>query len=633
MGSLEKIDLFLKNYGKHILILAIIFYTVLFSFLSLWKYHNFEYNAMDLAIINQVFYNSSLGKAFVSSIHPPSYLGDHFTPIIFLILPFYHLYKSAETLLLLQTIILALAAWPLYLIAKKILGQSWAAVLGLVWLLNPFVQNINLFEFSFLPFAVFLIFWAFYFYQKEQFIAFLFFCFLALLVREDIALVIFMLGAIALFKKRRVKWWLAPITIATIYFFAAIKIAGVFAPSEGYKFFIYYSWLGNTWGEALKTLATKPWLGLFYGLRPNNFIFSAGLLLPFTFLPLLAPFYLLLGLGIFLQLTLGASGGSEVLLKTHYVSLLLPAVFIAAIYSLKKITERKGHRALINFIFKHKDLAALIFAAGIIYSMSTLGPIPGSLKIIYKDGLLSQESLAKKSLLDQIPAEAPVATTYETLPSLSGRENIYSFNYVFLGQKQFLSKPYRLPENTEYLLLDFRDLLTYKLQYGSNPFYKAAYQKALAEWTEVFDGFGITRVEGGLALFERSAENKFNLIAEAAELNLPAKQKINDELTLINTRSEGKNYEFWWEINSSPELYFLKINYGDDINEYWPLGWGLLTEEHVGKKIQTNYWFGDGVQKIEVVDVISGGIAVAANRSTKNVIDEEKVLAEIFSLK
>ena len=101
-----------------LVILTVILYIGLFSLISGWKYFNFGYNAMDLAIINQVFYNSSLGNWLASSIHPPSYLGDHFTPIILILLPFYWLFKHPITLLILQTAALGASSWPIFLIAK-----------------------------------------------------------------------------------------------------------------------------------------------------------------------------------------------------------------------------------------------------------------------------------------------------------------------------------------------------------------------------------------------------------------------------------------------------------------------------------------------------------------------------------
>src|SRR3989338_2070052 len=116
---------------KLILFLAMVLYIVGFIYFSFWKYDNFLYNGRDLAIFNQVFYNSlnsfSQGTSglFASSIQGHNFLGDHFTPIVILLLPFYYLWQSPKTLLVLQTIVLALSAVPVYLIAKFVMS-SWA---------------------------------------------------------------------------------------------------------------------------------------------------------------------------------------------------------------------------------------------------------------------------------------------------------------------------------------------------------------------------------------------------------------------------------------------------------------------------------------------------------------------------
>jgi len=197
MSRLEKINNFCHKYATTILVVAILFYSSLFFGISAWKYNTFSYNSLDLAIFNQVFYNSSHGRLFQLSIHEPTYLGDHLTPIILILLPFYSIFRSPLTLLLLQTLILALSAWPIYLIANKVLkSRVWSLMMGLVWLFNPLAQNANLFEFHLLPFAVFFLLWAYYFYLKKSWKIFSLFIFLSLLVREDVSLVVFMFGVL-----------------------------------------------------------------------------------------------------------------------------------------------------------------------------------------------------------------------------------------------------------------------------------------------------------------------------------------------------------------------------------------------------------------------------------------------------
>src|SRR3989344_3060964 len=203
---MAKILNFLNRNQVKLLIIAASAYFIVFSLICILKYLQFGYNGLDLAIFNQVFFNSSEGNLFQFTIHPGSYLGDHFELIILLLLPVYLVFQHPLTLLILQTLILAMAAWPIYLIARSVLAKPWPLIISLIWLANPFVQNINLFEFHILPFAIFLLLFAFYFYQQNNFKAFLLFSFLSLLVREDVALVVFMFSLLSLLDKKGCKW-------------------------------------------------------------------------------------------------------------------------------------------------------------------------------------------------------------------------------------------------------------------------------------------------------------------------------------------------------------------------------------------------------------------------------------------
>ena len=111
---------FLAKNNSYLLGSFIFLYIIFFSIICILKYNNFLYNALDLSIINNVLYNTLHGNTLYSSIQGHSYLGDHFTPILFLILPVYAIYQSPITLLVLQTIFLGLAALPIYKISQII---------------------------------------------------------------------------------------------------------------------------------------------------------------------------------------------------------------------------------------------------------------------------------------------------------------------------------------------------------------------------------------------------------------------------------------------------------------------------------------------------------------------------------
>jgi len=660
MITLKKIHAFTERSGQSAVILAIALYTLAFSFFCLWKYYNFAYNALDLAIISQVFYNSSLGNFFASSIHPPTYLGDHFSPILFLLLPVYWLFKKPEALLVLQTLALGLSSWPLYLIAKKSLGKPLAIFFALAWLLNPFVQNINLYEFSFLPFSVFFIFWTFYFYQAEKIFVFLFFCFFVLLTREDAALVIFALGPLAFLQKRKLRWWLWPMVLSALYFILAVKITMFFTPGGQYKFLIYYGWLGNGFNDILTHLIFQPGLLLAPLFQPGNWEFFLGLMLPLVFLPLLSPVYLLLGAGVFFQLILRAGGASGTLLQMSYASLLLPAVFIAAIFGLKKITGAEKGIYLSSDRSRPvatRQLGFLILIAGLIYSCLTLGPISGIFYKIYQTGLYSSSSAAKQELLNQIPVQAAVAAGYEFLAPLSSRQNLYSFNYAFLGKQQYLAADYSLPPETEYLLLDYDDLIGYQLQYGFNPFYQKQYQAAIQAWPKNLAGFGLIDFRDTAALYQKGAADRFTLIKtlcgnreplfgsrepllpteNSGCEELPAEKEITElasDVSFAGFNRVGGEYQLFWQINFPlKEIYRLKLTASDGqkiiYQKIYPFAWDLLADQSLsGKKnIQANYWLGlppgDYELKIQLLKLGGGGIELDPIRSTANIIDQE----------
>ena len=612
---------------------AILFYILLFSAISLMKYYQFGYNALDLAIINQVFYNSALGQWFGSSIHPPTYLGDHFSPIIFLLLPFYLLGKNPQTLLIGQSIILGLSAWPVYLIARNILSKNWSLVMALAWLLNPVVQNTNLFEVSFLPAAIFFLLWTFYFYQRQNFAGFLVFTALALLVREDVSLAVLMFGVLAGLQKRSWRWVIAPMVLGLGYFIGALIITKLFAPAQSYKFFIYYPWLNK--------LLTEPWLPIFYLFRINNLIYLLGLFLTLVFVPLLGPLYLLPGLLVLAQLILGSGGGSQTLLETHYSSLLLPALFTAGIYGWQKIiTNRPGK--LINLISQHRQLLIIIFVIGVIYSSLTLGPLVGAwLKLKQPADLTAQQKI-----LASIPNDASVAASYSLLASLSSRTGIYSLNYVFLGKQQFLSRDYALPEATKFLAVDFNDLITYNVQYGRNPYYQSQYQQALTNWPKVLTGFGLTAIEDGVALFQRGANDNYQLLKF---LDQPPglEQKpitLNEQITFLGYQKNNQTHELFWQlVLPLSKSYQLKLEVRDSeqiiYEQFYPLAYDLLIGATPGTPtVQTNYWFsldkklppGTYHLKINLVEITEGGIDINALRGTETVVNKELIVGTIL---
>src|SRR3989339_871856 len=192
------------------LALGIIIYIAVFFYLSLFKYNNFLYNMEDLSIFTNTVHNTSLGQWFFFSSHGGySYLGDHLELILLLIVPFYLFFKSALTLVFFQTFLIGLSAWPLYLIAQKILAQKPASLKNAPSLIIAF---------SFL---------------------------LTLITREDASLTLGALSLIALWEHKKnlwpqKKWWLYPMLLSGGWFFLSLFFLGHFYPDSGFPYLFLF---------------------------------------------------------------------------------------------------------------------------------------------------------------------------------------------------------------------------------------------------------------------------------------------------------------------------------------------------------------------------------------------------------
>lgn len=633
-------------------------FVVFFGFLAIAKFNNFQYNGLDLAIIHQVFHNSSVGNFFQSTIHPPTYLKDHFSPILFILLPLYLIKKSASTILILQIIATVVASWPIYLIAKKYFSQGVSLLVSCAWLFNPMVQNLMLFEFSFLPFALAFLFFAFYYFKKNIFWAFILFAVLALFVREDIALIIFMFGALAMLEKKKKIWIFAPIILAVLYFFFSMRIINFFNGNEGYKFFIYYSWLGNTWLEAVKYLVFHPWIIIIRLLSIGNIEMVLGFLLPFAFVSLLRPRYLILSLLPYAQILLGSAGPSGLVLKTQYSALFLPSLFLAFIASLKALQTMQPKNPLIKIFFK-EHLGQIILIVAVVYSSLTLGPVIG---VVQKDifGTDKKMNSHKTLLIKKIPVDAAVAVSYDMLSSVSGRERVYGFNYFFIGTEQFGKKEYVLPSDTEYLLMNLSDFVTYEIQYRDSPLYKNTFASGSSRVRQRIeqDGFIVTDVLDDIVLFSKNTAAKITLYEVVKntpqDINSQESAHIGDSLDFLgwkmNTiQNQTTPLELFWKTKQNiHDNYFIKIFFTNKEKEriyekIYPMGSGIYPASEWKKNaiIRTNYWpyipekhaSINMDMYLEVFAIDKGGVYLDSDLSTKNSITLQTMLSRPIFIK
>src|SRR5262249_24891895 len=133
-------------------------YALTFGLLSVQVYDGYGAPGFDMAIPDQ-------GVWLLSRFHVPfctvigrNFFADHTSFIFLAAVPLYWIYPHAQGLLVLQACLLAGAAVPIYLLARRRVGGTvLPTLLAAAYLLNPALQNGNLEQMHVECFTVFFV--------------------------------------------------------------------------------------------------------------------------------------------------------------------------------------------------------------------------------------------------------------------------------------------------------------------------------------------------------------------------------------------------------------------------------------------------------------------------------------------
>src|SRR5439155_14771987 len=193
---------FLRQCRKYsLLTFSVLAYSTILSSLTILKMYALRAGAWDLGNYNQAMYSFvCCGKPFAWTadiLNNPggSLFGIHFSPIFFTFVPFYFLYPRPETLLIIQSIGIGIAAVPVFFLGKKQLGtNNWGYAFAISYLLNPLTLGLNWFDFhpeAFIPATVLF---SLYFLQEKQWAKLAISWTLALSTIENIGLLLALLA-------------------------------------------------------------------------------------------------------------------------------------------------------------------------------------------------------------------------------------------------------------------------------------------------------------------------------------------------------------------------------------------------------------------------------------------------------
>lgn len=497
-------------------------YGIFFSVLSLLRHYAFNSHSFDLGIMHQAVWNTFKGDWFFytytlgSNADLTNYLGNHVRPILALLSLLYFIYDGPETLLIVQSFVVGSAAIPLFLLGRRKLGHAAAALIfALVFTLHPAIQIGNLFDFhpSVMAGAFFI--WAFYLAEEERYILMGIALLLAISSKENIALAVGLFG-LYLIIRRKYRPGAIVLILGGLWFAVSLY---VIQPSlndgQGSIHLNNYAYLGDSPGDMVKNLFTKPSLTWNRLTEPLTQKYATSIFSPLGWLSFLSPQILFIGASEF-AIGLFSDADNQRTICCHYPALLVSISAVAAVYGTGWLALQAKRRLGIDSNITVITLAFLALFLSLRFHIShyqALVPLSDFHARRYE--ITDHDRLAKR-FLRQIPPEVKLSAQGDLAPHVSGRKWIYPFPTIL---------------DAEYILLDTTSTLFPVDRFpidglSTREAYEEYIRRAIQE-----EGFAIIDAEDGWLLLERGGKtNKTALLHLPPEIEEYATQP--EDLTI-----------------------------------------------------------------------------------------------------
>ena len=241
-------------------------YAIFFAYHTVVHHWNVLSSSLDLGLEENVIWHALHSGALFKSTPfggpTGTVVGLHAAYLGYLIAPIYAFYQRAETILVLQAVLIGGAAIPLYLVARQYVGAWLSCLIAVLYLFYPPLHGSNLYDFHYPPLAPFFLWFTLYFVLARKNVWAVIFAVLTLSVREDISLGLVIFGLFLLLTRRRPRAGLLLGAAGAVYFLV-MKMIIMPIQAGGHEAFLYqYSGLvpegGHGFGGVLQTVIGNP---------------------------------------------------------------------------------------------------------------------------------------------------------------------------------------------------------------------------------------------------------------------------------------------------------------------------------------------------------------------------------------
>jgi uncharacterized membrane protein len=419
------------------------------TWLSLARYYGYNLQSFDLGNISQAIWSATQGSPLLYTTDGISLsrLAWHVELFYFLLTPLYALCQSPISLLVFQSMLYALGAFPLYRLAHDHLsGSRWAILLTIIYLFYPVAQTAVLFQFHGDTLAMPMLLWALEAADRRAWRAYALWLMLALSLKFYVAVPVATLSLVLWRRgERRAGVWTGLLALtwglATVLIVRPIFASQVSEPvvSSILDYLSYYF--------------TRPdQLGAEILLRGVNAVIVFG---PILLLIRKAPIWLLPAAAIAVPALLSTGPGPAYDYRYHHYALTVPFLVVGSIYGAGRMREKpptKGRAPAWQNRIWLSLILVLVFNAALVdtplnprFYGSVFNEGTGLKSTGY--GISSRDQLKDTWLLQKIPGEVPVAADDLLGSRLVNRPVLYRTHPQF--------RPFsELVEEVEYVAVD-----------------------------------------------------------------------------------------------------------------------------------------------------------------------------------
>src|SRR5512133_3972967 len=405
---------------------AIAAYAAGLSALSILRHRAYSTGRFDLGNMVQAVWSTAHGHPLqLTGLRGDqiSRLGAHFDPILAVFAPLWLVWPSADMLLVMQAVAVALGALPVYWLAHKHLGSERTGLgFALAYLIYPPTQWLTLNEFHPVALACPLLLFAIWFLDEGRLLPFGACALVAATTKEEIALVVAGLGIwYALAHRRRLTGAVVAVGGIAVALIAIEVVIPHFNRAGTSSFFTRYSEVGSTPGGIVHTALTDPLKIVTTAFTGRGLGYLAQLVLPLGLLVVLAPLALIAALPE-LAVNLLSAATTQTSIRFHYTAGLIPVLVAAAIFGAKRIPPRVPVATLVVVI--------ALAANYLLGPMPLWRYFPGGEQLQAHAAEVSEHDRIAARAMHLIPPHAVVSATNSLGAHLSARRRLLSFPYL-----------------------------------------------------------------------------------------------------------------------------------------------------------------------------------------------------------